>query len=310
MIPLIYHPRYNITAFGLERLHPFDSRKYRRIHDALITLGVCRAGDFERPRPVSAGDLLKVHTPEYLQSLRRPAVVAELLEVPAARRLPGWLLDWKVLRPMRYATGGTILACRRALEHGLAINLGGGFHHASAARGEGFCAYADIPLAAAVLHAEERVRTVLVVDLDAHQGNGTASVFRDWPWAAILDVYEDDLFPTQKELEDYPLPVPAGLTGPEYLEFVRRSVPEALDSVRPDLVIYNAGSDPFVDDPLTRLQLSRADLAARDLLVVRLVRERAIPLALVLSGGYSSESWRIHAASIAGLLTSFHDRGA
>jgi histone deacetylase 11 len=310
MIPLIYHPRYNITAFGLERLHPFDSRKYRRIHDALIALGVCRAGDFERPRPVSDHDLLRVHTREYLQSLRRPSVLAELLEVPAARRLPGWVLDWKVLRPMRYATGGTILACRRALEQGLAINLGGGFHHAAAARGEGFCVYADIPLAAAILHAEQRVSTVLVIDLDAHQGNGTASVFQGWPWAAILDVYEDDLFPTQKEPEDYPLPVPPGLTGFEYLELVRRSVPKALDAIRPDLVIYNAGSDPFVDDPLTRLRLSREDLAERDLLVTRLVRERAIPLALVLSGGYSSESWRIHAVSIAGLLTRFVDRGA
>jgi histone deacetylase 11 len=115
MIPLIYHPRYNITAFGLERLHPFDGRKYRRIRDALIARGLRRAGDFERPRPVSRGDLLRVHTPEYLRSLRRPAVLAALFGVPAARRLPGWLLDWKVLRPMRYATGGTVLACRRAL---------------------------------------------------------------------------------------------------------------------------------------------------------------------------------------------------
>jgi histone deacetylase 11 len=310
MIPLIYHPRYNITAFGLERLHPFDSRKYRRIHDALIARGLRRAGDFERPRPVSRSDLARVHTPEYLRSLRRPAVLAELFEVPAVRRLPGWVLDWKVLRPMRYAAGGTILACRRALEHGLAINLGGGFHHASAARGEGFCAYADTPLAAAILHDEQRVGPVLVVDLDAHHGNGTASVFQDWPWAAILDVYEDDLYPAQKEPEAYPVPVPAGLTGPEYLDLVRRSVPEALDAVRPDLVIYNAGSDPFVDDPLTNLRLSRDDLAERDLLVARLVRERSIPLALVLSGGYSSESWRIHADSIEGLLKRFVNRGA
>jgi histone deacetylase 11 len=305
MIPLIYHPRYNITAFGLERLHPFDSRKYRRIHDALIARGLRRAGDFQRPRPASREELLKVHTPEYLRSLRRPAVLAEIFSVPAARLLPGRVLDWKVLRPMRYATGGTILACRRALEHGLAINLGGGFHHAAASWGGGFCAYADSPLAAAILHDEQRVRTVLVIDLDAHQGNGTSAVFQHWPWAAILDVYEDDLFPAQKEPEDYPLPIPAGLAGSEYLDIVHGHVPAALDSLHPDLVIYNAGSDPFVDDPLTRLRLSKSDLAERDLLVVSMVRERSIPLAMVLSGGYSSESWRIHADSIEGLLTRF-----
>jgi histone deacetylase 11 len=305
MIPLVYHPRYNITAFGLERAHPFDSRKYRRIHDALIARGMRRPGDFVRPRPALRNDLLKVHTSEYLHSLRHPEVLARILEVPIVRRLPGWLLDWRVLRPMRYATGGTILACRLALDHGLAINLGGGYHHAAAGWGGGFCVYADVPLGVAILHDEGRVGKVLVVDLDAHQGNGTASMFQGWPWASILDLYEEDLFPTPKEPEDYPLPVPAGLTGVEYLENVRASVPEALDAVRPDLVIYNAGSDPFVGDPLTQLRLTGDDLAERDQFVVRLARERGIPLVMVLSGGYARESWRLHADSIAGILTRF-----
>src|SRR5690348_5649274 len=106
MIPLIYDPRYNITAFGLERLHPFDSRKYRRIYESLIARGVRRPEDFVHPVPVHQHDILKVQTPEYLKSLRSPRVLAEILEVPIARVLPGWLLDWRVLRPMRYATGG------------------------------------------------------------------------------------------------------------------------------------------------------------------------------------------------------------
>src|SRR4051794_32432829 len=217
MIPLIYHRSNNITAFGLERLHPFDGRKYRRIHDALIARGLRRPRDFVRPRPVRNQDLLQVHNPEYLRSLRSPKVLAGILEVPLVGRLPGWLIDWRILRPMRFATGGTILACRLALEHGLAINLGGGYHHAAAGWGGGFCAYADVPLAAALLHGEGRVRKVLVVDLDAHQGNGTAAVFADWPWALILDLYEEDLFPSRKEPEDYPLPLRAGMTGAEYL---------------------------------------------------------------------------------------------
>ncbi len=103
MISLIYHPRYNITAFGLERLHPFDGRKYRRIHDALIAWGLRHKKDFVRPQPAAHSDLLRVHTTDYLQSLRRPKVLANILEVPIVRRLPGWAIDWRILRPMRYA---------------------------------------------------------------------------------------------------------------------------------------------------------------------------------------------------------------
>jgi histone deacetylase 11 len=206
---------------------------------------------------------------------------------------------------MRYATGGTILACRLALEQGLAINLSGGYHHAADTRGGGFCVYADIPLAASILHAEGRVKKVLVVDLDAHQGNGTAAVFRHWSWASILDVYQQNIFPFPKEPEDHAVPIPAGTTGVEYLNIICDALPMVLDHERPDLLIYNAGSDPYAGDPLAQLRLSSNDLADRDLLVVSLARERAIPVAMVLSGGYSSESWKIHADAIEGITTRF-----
>ena len=305
MIPLIYHPRYNITAFGLERLHPFDSRKYRRIHDALIARGLRRARDFRRPATISHQDLLKVHTREYLRSLKRPEALARILEVPIVQRLPGWVVDWRILRPMRYAAGGTLLACRLALEHGVAINLGGGFHHAAPGWGGGFCVYADIPLAAKILHDQGKAGKVLVVDLDAHQGNGTAAAFHDWPWAEIADLYQRNIFPSAKEPEDYPLPVSAGMTGAEYLRLVEEMLPEILDAVRPDLLIYNAGSDPFENDPLAGFRLTSNDLAERDLMVVTLASARGIPVAMVLSGGYSAESWRIHTDAIEGILTRF-----
>jgi histone deacetylase 11 len=231
--------------------------------------------------------------------------LARIIEVPAVGRLPAWLIDWRILSPMRCAVGGTIRRCRLALEHGVAINLGGGYHHAAAGWGGGFCIYADIPLAAKILHDEGNAGKVLVVDLDAHQGNGTASVFHGWPWAAIFDLYERDLFPSRKEPEDYPVPVRSGLSGVEYLEIVQQSLPGILDSVRPDLLIYNAGSDPYADDPLAGFRLSKSDLAERDLTVATMARERGIPLAMVLSGGYSSESWRIHADGIEGILARF-----
>ena len=303
MIPVVYHPAYNITAFGLERLHPFDGRKYRRIHDALVARGLRRRRDFVRPRPISQRDLLNLHSPEYLRSLRSPQTLARILEVPIVGRLPGWLVNWRILRPMRFATSGTIHACRLALDHGIAINLGGGYHHAADSWGGGFCVYADVPLAAKILHQEGKIKRLLVVDLDAHQGNGTAAVFHGWDWAFMFDLYERDIFPAGKEPEDYPLPVASGLTGSEYLGIVRDTLPKALDAVRPNLVIYNAGSDPFVGDPLAGFRLSRSDLAERDLLVVSSVRERDVPVAMVLSGGYSAESWDIHADAIEGILT-------
>ncbi len=262
-------------------------------------------------RPISCGrsrsaspELARVHTPEYLRSLRRSSVLAEILGVPVLARLPAAFIDWRVLLPMRYATGGTTLACRLALEHGLAINLAGGYHHAAAAWGDGFCVYADIPMAAATLHAEGLIQRVLIVDLDAHQGNGTAATIHPWPWASILDIYEEDLFPADQAARGLPRsPVPAGVGGERRTwRSVEESLPRALDAIQPDLVIYNAGSDPFVEDPLTRLRLTRDDLARRDLLVATMARERGIPMAMVLSGGYARQSWRVHADGIEAIL--------
>ncbi|WP_435007942.1 histone deacetylase family protein [Tundrisphaera lichenicola] len=308
MIPLVYHPRYNFTAFGLERRHPFDGRKYLRIHDALIVRGLRHRKDFIRPRPAGRDDLRTIHTDAYLRSLRTPKTLAQIVEVPVVRRLPAWVINGLILHPMRLAAGGTALACQLALESGIAINLGGGFHHAASGWGGGFCVYADVPLAVKSLHDEGKLERVLVVDLDAHQGNGTAAIFRDWDWAAIYDLFELDIFPAHKESEDFPIPVGPDLSGDEYLEIVRGTLPAALDTVRPDLVVYNAGSDPYVGDQLARYRLTAGDLAERDLSVVTEVRERGIPLAMVLSGGYSAESWKLHADSIEGILTRF-DRG-
>ena len=187
---IVYASQYNIGFLGLERLHPFDSRKYGRAWGQLRKRYGDRLRRFHvRPeRPVNHEELLEVHTAAYLRRLNDPAFVANVLELPPLRRLPHWAIDWFgaidwfVLRRMRWATMGTILAAREALEHGLAINLAGGYHHASPDDGHGFCAYADVGLAV------DRLRTsgalgeedkVIYVDLDAHQGNGVCRTFYD-----------------------------------------------------------------------------------------------------------------------------------
>jgi histone deacetylase 11 len=210
---------------------------------------------------------------------------------------------------MRWASGGTVLACRLSLEKGLAINLGGGYHHAGPNRGGGFCVYADVPLALLTLKEEGQLESTLIVDTDAHQGNGTADAIRAWPWAHLLDLFEQDLFPWPKVQEDIPVPLPPRTNGSEYLDILREHLPRALDRYRPDLVVYNAGSDVLWSDPLSSLFLTAEEMAERDLYVVTEVRERSVPLAMVLSGGYGPASWETHAHAIEGILARF-DRGA
>lgn len=309
MVPILYHPGYNITACGLERLHPFDSVKYRRIREELVRQGLRRPADFVRPAPLSRGELRLLHTPEYLRSLWRARTLHHILEVPVVAWLPAAFTHWRVLRPMRLQAGGTLLACRLALQQGLAINLGGGFHHASGTMGHGFCVYADVPTALAVLHREGRLRSALVIDTDAHQGDGTANALRDWNWAQMLDFYEEALFPWPKVPEDRAVPLPPMLHGAEYLCRLHDEVPVALDRLQPELVVYNAGSDVLASDPLSTLLLTPSELAERDLAVVSLARERGIAVAMVLSGGYGLKSWKAHAQSIEGVLTRW-DRGS
>lgn len=305
MIPIVYSRRYNVTAFGLERLHPFDGRKYGRIRDWLIRQGLRRSRDFVAASPLSRKQLLRVHTIDYLRSLRDRRVLARILEVPQIARLPAWLTRWRVLRPMRWAAGGTLLACRLALERGVAINLGGGFHHASTDRGGGFCVYSDAPLALALLHDKGSLGTALIVDTDAHQGNGTAEVIQAWPWAHLLDFYEEDIYPWPKVQEESAVPMGPGTSDGEYLEALRDHLPGVLNRVRPSLVIYNAGSDVLASDPLTRLALTVEGMVDRDLYLVTAARKRGVPVAMLLSGGYGSRSWEAHARSIEAILTRF-----
>jgi histone deacetylase 11 len=309
MVPLLYHPKYNITAFGLERLHPFDSIKYGRIHAWLIRQGLRKPSDFTAPPPCTHVDLLRVHSADYLRRLASSAELTRILEVGVVRYLPSRFTDWRVLAPMRLATGGTVLACQMAREQGLAINLGGGYHHASRDHTHGFCVYADTPLALKTMHDEKPFRSVLVVDTDAHQGDGTADIIRAWPWAHAVDFFEEALFPWPKAKEEFPVLLRSHLSGAEYLDILRDNLTVALDRYRPEFVVYNAGSDVLASDPLTSLMLSPEQMLERDLHVVSEVRARGIPLAMVLSGGYGPQSWQSHARSIEAIITRF-DRAA
>src|SRR6185436_13075817 len=254
---VIYSPRYNISLFGLERLHPFDSHKYGRAWRVLRQhFGKALKEMWVRPPlPASREELMLVHSPAYLSKLRDSAYLAKALEVSVARFLPAWLLDWRVLRPMRWATAGTIQATRECLKHGLAINLSGGYHHAKPEQGEGFSIYADTAIAIRVLRKEGLLGNnarVAYIDLDAHQGNGVCHCLKQDRQIFIFDMYNSQIYPAYdsaaRERIDCNLRLTSACQGGEYLRTLQKNLPGFLDSASREpigLAIYNAGTDVF-----------------------------------------------------------------
>lgn len=316
MAKIVYASGYNIGFAGMERFHPFDLRKYGRVWQRLRQeFGtVVRERHLRPAGPVSLQQLLLVHSETYLEKLRNPLYLAGALEVPQVAKLPRWLVDFYVLRPMRWATAGTILAAETALEEGMAINLGGGFHHAKPERGEGFCVYSDIGVSVAQLRSEGRLKDhqrVVYIDTDAHQGNGVCHVFRNDSRVFLFDIFNRQIYPAAdsvaRERIDCAIPVLSDCSDDEYLGQLERRLPPFLDSVTREevgLAIYNAGTDVVKDDPLGQMNLSPETVFQRDMLVMKELRERGIPTLMVLSGGYTRDSCQLVARSVAWLLQS------
>ncbi|XP_031238439.1 histone deacetylase 11 isoform X3 [Mastomys coucha] len=194
--PIVYSPRYNITFMGLEKLHPFDAGKWGKVINFLKEEKLLSDSMLVEAREASEEDLLVVHTRRYLNELKWSFVVATITEIPPVIFLPNFLVQRKVLRPLRTQTGGTIMAGKLAVERGWAINVGGGFHHCSSDRGGGFCAYADITLAIKFLFERvEGISRATIIDLDAHQGNGHERDFMGDKRVYIMDVYNRHIYP-------------------------------------------------------------------------------------------------------------------
>ena len=307
LVPLFYSKGYNISAFGLERLHPFDGSKYQKIYDSIKRDGLRNAEDFTRPTSLTTAQLLEVHSEEYLNSLNDGNVLRRILEVHALAIVPPLLTDWRILKPMRLAAGGTLETCRAAVKHGLAINIGGGYHHADRDSGGGFCVYCDGPIAIKILQREGLVKRALIVDTDAHQGNGFANVMRNDDKIFGLDLYDDSIYPYPKVDEDWSIAFPKGTDGHTYLAKLKTALPEAIEKFKPDFIFYNAGSDVLATDPLSSFLLRVEDMNERDLFVVETARQNNVALAMVLAGGYGRESATAHSQSIREILRKFDE---
>eukprot|EP01116_Phalansterium_solitarium_P021062 TRINITY_DN6419_c0_g1_i1.p2 TRINITY_DN6419_c0_g1~~TRINITY_DN6419_c0_g1_i1.p2 ORF type:complete len:358 (+),score=95.54 TRINITY_DN6419_c0_g1_i1:208-1281(+) len=311
---LLYSDRYNISFFGLEKLHPFDSCKYKNIMRHLIERNFISAGDVICPQHMPSRAVLKtVHSDEYLDSLCRSSTVARITELFFVAMLPNALVRWRVLEPFLYATSGSILAGKVAIEKGWAINLGGGFHHCSGSEGGGFCAYADITLCYQLLRQNfpQRVRRVLIVDLDAHQGNGHArdKLANHDDDVFIVDMFNASIYPQDRPAEraiNIPVRLRSGCRDSTYLSRLRDALIE-LDALQlaPDVLIYNAGTDILDGDPLGRLNISPEGVIARDEIVFGHAVERRLPIVMLLSGGYQKTNADVIARSIENLDAKF-----
>ncbi|XP_008319195.1 histone deacetylase 11 [Cynoglossus semilaevis] len=304
-LPIVYHPDYNITFMGLEKLHPFDAGKWGKVINFLKEEQFLTDDNIVEAREAAEEDLLIVHTKRYLNRLKWSFVVATITEIPPLLFLPNFLVQRKVLRPLRTQTGGTIMAGKLAVERGWAINVGGGFHHCSSDRGGGFCAYADITLAIKFLFERvEGISRATIIDLDAHQGNGHERDFMEDRRVFIMDMYNRYIYPRDgyaKQAINRKVELDWGTEDSEYLQKVELHSEGALNEIRPDIIIYNAGTDILDGDPLGGLSISPQGIVKRDELVFRAAKRRNIPILMVTSGGYQKKTARIIADSILNL---------
>lgn len=299
----IYSKDYDISMYGIEKLHPFDGKKYSRAWELFNASDAAKKSNLTLHDQVASEEFLDiVHAKSYLHSLDTSNAVADVIEIGLARLLPSSTLQNKLLKPAKAATYGTWLATQIALkDKKIAMNFGGGYHHAFPDHGEGFCFYADAALA--IHHAREiglltTTDQILMIDLDAHRGNGFEACFKQDDAVKIFDMYNFQTYPGMHsgDIKDFPFMVPlrAGMIGEEYLEAMQEELPPFLEaSQQPKLAFYNAGTDILEGDPLGGLKVSFDQVIERDRFVIQQLVERNIPTVVMTSGGYTKDSYKL-----------------
>lgn len=299
---IIYAYGYQISLYGLEKLHPFDIRKYEKIYTALINDGIITPQDVFVPSPLTEKEILLIHSEEFIKSLEKASNISAYLEAPQMKMLPVSVLKEKIILPFQLASGGTLLAAEEALKCGVAINIGGGYHHAKPDYGEGFCIFADIPIAIRKLQEDGKIKRALIIDFDVHQGNGTAVCLAADESTFTFSMHQEDIYPNPKEESDMDVELTAGEGDKNVMKKVKRILPELFRKAKPDIVFYVAGCDMLKGDPLASIEMSEKGIAERDFLIINECRKRGIPVVMTLAGGYSPNAWRAQYKSIANIL--------
>jgi acetoin utilization deacetylase AcuC-like enzyme len=261
--------------------HRFPMQKYSRLRRRVLEAALVPPEEMIVPPAATDVEITRVHTPEYVRRVQQGQLT------PKEVRRMGFPWSPELVERARRSCGGTIAACRAALQEGLAVNLAGGTHHAFPDHGEGYCVFNDSAIAARAVQAEDRARQVLIVDCDVHQGNGTAAIFDDDPTVFTFSIHGAKNFPFRKQKSDLDVELEDGTTDAPYLEALERGLRQAIDRAGAGLVIYLAGADPYKEDRLGRLALSKEGLDQRDRLVLQRCRAAGLPVAVTMSGGYA-----------------------
>jgi len=275
--------------------HRFPMVKYARLRERVLESGRFCADDLTVPEAASDAALMLAHDADYVRRVRDGR-----LDSAEIRRI-GFPWTAEMVERSRRSAGATLAACRSALEDGCAVNLAGGTHHAHRDFGSGFCVFNDSAVAALTMRAEGRARKIAIIDCDVHQGDGTAAILENEAEVFTCSLHGAKNFPFRKQASDLDIEFADGTGDAPYLEALQQALDRVFDSFGPELVIYLAGADPYEGDRLGRLALSMAGLAARDTRVLESCRERGIPVAITMAGGYAhqiDDTVAIHLATV------------
>lgn len=279
-VPVVHHPGY---VAPLPDGHRFPMAKYGRLIEMLREQGLAGGENIHAPELAPTEWLALAHDRAYVDA------IVGLDAGPAIERRIGLPLSPAMVLRSRLAVAGTVLAGELALAGGIACNAAGGSHHAGPTHGAGFCVFNDVAVAARVLQWQGRARRILIVDLDVHQGDGTAAIFRGDDSVFTFSLHCEHNYPVRKQTSDLDVGLPAGSGDAVYLATLALYLPDLFRRARPDLVFYNAGVDPHRDDRLGRLALTDEGLAMRERMVVEACRRASLPLATVIGGGYAPD---------------------
>eukprot|EP00210_Caulerpa_lentillifera_P001020 g983.t1 len=312
-LPFVYSDHYNTRAFGLQRLHPFDSCKFQKIVKLLVNRGIFTLAELHVPNRLTKEDLMEVHTKAYLHRVENDRFyLCQVVEMPLCF-LPTFILKHVFTTSSYYHAAGTILSMGLALEHGWAINIGGGMHHARFDHGEGWCFFADTSLGIKAIRKAtgNQINKFLYIDTDVHQGNG---VERDKLNTKdnelfVLDVYNADIWPNDtyaKRGIDINVELETGTSDDEYLNRLKIALKDTKKRFRPDMIIYNAGTDILIGDKLGLLRVTPEAVIERDQIIFQFALENQTPIAMLLSGGYTQFTHKVIADSIENLVSKFN----
>lgn len=271
--PIYHHP--------LPPGHRFPMEKYSLLPQQLLHEGTCTKENFFRPDPLTETEVLRIHTMDYWTKLK------ELNLSRQEERRTGFPLSEMLVQRELTIVGGTVQNVEFALENGASMNIAGGTHHAYRDRGEGFCLLNDIALGASHLLFHKKADRILVIDLDVHQGNGTASIFQDEPRVFTFSMHGGNNYPLHKERSDLDVPLPDGIEDQEYLDLLSENLEKATRIQRPDFVFFQSGVDIIKGDKLGRLGVSIEGSRERDRMVLQWCHQNSVPVAISMGGGYS-----------------------